>query len=98
MGTNEGSKLVKDKVAIKSKEKLKGFVRDAVNEFFTEVLHLAEVSVDGRDRYNALRSKILTKGNGAIRTIQTELDLFYNIEYIPNKETIIIPATSEDKK
>jgi hypothetical protein len=88
----------KGMVAIRSKDKLKGFIREAVKDFFTEVLNLAEVSVDGKDRYSALRSKVLTKGNDAIRTIHKELDLYYLVEYVANKETVIVPIKSEDNK
>mgnify|MGYP001768884261 CR=1 FL=1 len=73
----------------RSKDKLKEMVATELTSFWTQVLNLAEVSVDGRDRYSALRAKILTLGNNAKRAIEHNLDMYYKVEYVPNKETII---------
>jgi hypothetical protein len=73
----------------RSKDKIKEMVAAELTSFWTQVLNLVEVSVDGRDRYNALRAKILTLGNNAKRAIEHNLDVYYRIEFVPNKETVI---------
>ena len=91
------SKPGRSNTALKSKEKLKAYIEKTIVGFFTEVLDLAEVAIDGKSRYAAFRGKILTKGNDAKRAAHRELDLYYNVEYVANKETVIVPKTKDEE-
>lgn len=84
-------------VESRSKDKLKKFIQDEVTKLFSSVLDYAEVAVDGKDRYNSLRSKVLKVSNGAIREISKEIDSRYDIKYTPPAEDIIIIKQSNSK-
>lgn len=74
---------------VRSKELLKKYIGDEVTKLFTSVLDYAEVAVDGRDRYKVLRSRILKVSNDKIREIQRQLDMRYQVTYVPDTEDVI---------
>jgi hypothetical protein len=75
-------------MAEKSKDKLKGFVKDEVTKMFESVLDYAQVACPTPETYKVLRSKILRVGNNCIRVIHKNLDR-YDIEYKAIGEDII---------
>jgi len=83
----------------RSKEKLKEEITKELTFLWTKVLDLTSVAVDGKDRRESLRGKILTLGNNSKRALHTVLDRYYKVEYVPNKETIIeVKRTTEKEK
>lgn len=75
---------------VKSRERLKKFVKDEITKLFSSVLDYAEVAVDGKERYANLRSKVLKVSNDAIREVHKEIDRRYSVNYIPPAEEVII--------
>lgn len=82
----------------KHKEKLMRTVSDEVTALFEKVLDYAEVAVPNGDQYKKLRSKILRIGNNCIRNLGKEINVRYDIKYIPPAETIIESRLSEKVK
>lgn len=74
----------------RDREKLKNFIHSEITKLFSSVLDYTEVAVDGKERYQMLRSKILKVGNDTIREIKKELDTRYNIKYEPPAEDVIV--------
>jgi hypothetical protein len=73
----------------KHKEKLNRAISDEITVLFEKVLDYAEVAVPNNDQYKKLRSKILRVGNNCIRNIRKEIEIRYDVKYIPPAETII---------
>lgn len=82
----------------KHKEKLMRTVSGEVTALFEKVLDYAEVAVPNGDQYKKLRSKILRIGNNCIRNLGKEINVRYDIKYIPPAETIIEGRLSERVK
>ena len=72
----------------RSKDKLKGVIRDEVTRLFESVLDYAQVACPTRETYKVLRGKILRVGNNCIRVLNKNLD-YYDIEYTKLGEDII---------
>lgn len=79
----------------RSKEKLKKYIDLEVKKLFTGVLDYAEVAVDSKERWKVLRSRILKLSNDAIREISKELDLRYDVSYVPAGEDVVIVNKSK---
>ena len=71
-------------------DELKAFVTKEVTKLFSSILDFAEVAVDGKDRYNNYRSRVLKLSNDAIRGILKEVDTRYIVEYVPPNEDVIV--------
>jgi asparagine synthetase A len=81
------------------KEKLKDFVDDEITSLFGSILDFTEVAVGDKERYRALRAKILRLGNDTIRSISKEIDERYVIQkYLPPSEDIIVVRSQNIKK
>jgi hypothetical protein len=74
----------------RSKQKLNKFVDARVRRLLSGILDYTEVSVEGTERWKALRSRVLKLSNDAIRDIVRELEESYEVSYIPKAEDIII--------
>jgi len=76
----------------RSKDKLKNYVDSEVKKLFKGVLDYAEVAIDSKDRWKALRSRVLKLSNDAIREITKELDTHYDVSYVnpPGEDIIVI--------
>lgn len=81
----------------KHKEKLNRAISDEITVLFEKVLDYAEVAVPNNDQYKKLRSKILRVGNNCIRNVKKEIDVRYDVKYIPPAETIIETKISKVK-
>lgn len=79
----------------RSKEKLKKYIDLEVKKLFTGVLDYAEVAVDSKERWKVLRSRILKLSNDAIREISKELDLRYDVSYVPAGEDVVVVNKSK---
>ena len=64
-----------------SNRRLQAFVKDEITKMFEKVLDYTEVGVADNPRYQILRGKILRVGNDAIRSINSELDRNYGVEF-----------------
>ncbi len=64
-----------------SNKRLQAFVKDEITRMFEKVLDYTEVGVADALRYQILRGKILRVGNDAIRSINSELDRNYEMEF-----------------
>ncbi len=64
-----------------SNKRLQALVKDEITKMFEKVLDYTEVGVANDPRYQILRGKILRIGNDAIRSINSELDRNYEIEF-----------------
>lgn len=64
-----------------SNKRLQALVKDEITKMFEKVLDYTEVGVANDPRYQILRGKILRVGNDAIRSINSELDRNYEIEF-----------------
>jgi hypothetical protein len=82
----------------KHKEKLNRAISDEITVLFEKVLDYAEVAVPNSDQYKKLRSKILRVGNNCIRNIRKEVEVRYDVKYIPPAETIIETRISKVKE
>lgn len=76
----------------RSQEKLKRYIEAEITKLFTGVLDYAEVAVDNKERWKALRARILKLSNDTIREMKKELETKYTINYTPvmSDEIIII--------
>ena len=81
----------------KHKEKLIKTVSEEVTTLFEKVLDYAEVAVPNAEQYKKLRSKILRVGNNCIRNVSKEINLHYEVKYIPSAETIIESKAASKK-
>lgn len=72
----------------KSKDKLKGVIKEEVTRLFESVLDYAQVACPSPPTYNALRAKILRIGNNCIRSLHKKID-HYDVEYKAIAEDII---------
>ena len=82
----------------KHKEKLNRAISDEITVLFEKVLDYAEVAVPNNDQYKKLRSKILRVGNNCIRNVRKEIEVRYDVKYIPPAETIIETRISKVKE
>jgi len=82
----------------KHKEKLNRAISNEITILFEKVLDYAEVAVPNNDQYKKLRSKILRVGNNCIRNVKKEIDVRYDVKYIPPAETIIETKISKVKE
>ena len=82
----------------KHKEKLNRAISDEITVLFEKVLDYAEVAVPNNDQYKKLRSKILRVGNNCIRNIRKEIEVRYDVKYVPQAETIIETRISKVKE
>jgi hypothetical protein len=82
----------------KHKEKLNRAISDEITVLFEKVLDYAEVAVPNNDQYKKLRSKILRVGNNCIRNIRKEIEIRYDVKYVPQAETIIETRISKVKE
>jgi hypothetical protein len=82
----------------KHKEKLNKAISDEITVLFEKVLDYAEVAVPNSDQYKKLRSKILRVGNNCIRNIRKEVEVRYDVKYVPPAETIIETKISKVKE
>ena len=73
----------------RSKLKLKDDIEHEIKEMFKSILDFIAVSLGDQQRFDAVRPKILRAANDAKRSIFSKLDMYYSIEYVPNKEDII---------
>lgn len=64
-----------------SNKRLQAYVKDEITKMFEKVLDYTEVGVADNPRYQILRGKILRVGNDAIRSINSELDRNYEVEF-----------------
>jgi hypothetical protein len=80
---------VKSKEIEWSKGRLKDLIKREITSMFSSVLDFAEVAVDGKERFNVLRSKVLREGNDAIRSLCSELDKNYEVNYVGLGEDVI---------
>lgn len=81
----------------KHKEKLNRAISEEITVLFEKVLDYAEVAVPNNDQYKKLRSKILRVGNNCIRNVRKEIEVRYDVKYIPQAETIIETKISRVK-
>lgn len=81
----------------KHKEKLNRAISEEITVLFEKVLDYAEVAVPNNDQYKKLRSKILRVGNNCIRNVRKEIEVRYDVKYIPQAETIIETKLSRVK-
>ena len=72
----------------KSKDKLKGTIKNEVTQLFEAVLDYAQVACPSPPTYNALRAKILRVGNNCIRSLHKKVDR-YDVSYNANGEDFI---------
>lgn len=86
----------KESVDERSKTKLKGMVKRSITNMFKEILDFVEVSIGDNDRFQALRKKILRTSNDTIRDVHLEIDMYYQVTYVPNKEDIITVGKFEN--
>ena len=73
----------------RSRDKLKGTVDRSITKMFKEILDFTEVSLGDNNKFQALRKKILRISNDTIRGVHQEIDMYYQVTYVPNKEDII---------
>lgn len=78
-----------DKALERSKEKLKRDLEKRVMKGIDEILDIAEVAIGDSQRYRPFRSKVLRAGNNAIRDLKMDLDQYYKVLFVPDKEDII---------
>ena len=64
-----------------SQKRLQAFVKDEITKMFEKILDYTEVGVADNQRYQILRGKILRVSNDAIRSINSELDRNYDLEF-----------------
>ena len=72
-----------------STKRLQFCVKDSITKMFEGVLDFAEVAVGEEKRYRALRSKVLRLANDAIRSINSEIESSYYVEYTEIGEDIV---------
>lgn len=72
----------------RSKDKLKGTIKNEVTQLFEAVLDYAQVACPNPPTYNALRAKILRVGNNCIRSLNKKVDR-YDISYNATGEDVI---------
>lgn len=72
-----------------AKGKLKDLVEKRITQMFGSILDYVQTAVDSKYRYGVLRSKILKEGNETIRTLKSELDRYYKVEYVRIGEDVI---------
>lgn len=89
---------VVDKEVDRSKEKLKTFIQARITDLFGGILDFTEVAVGEKERYKALRSKVLKLSNDTIRLIGGELDKSYSVTYIPQSVDVIIVNNKVSKQ
>ena len=73
----------------RSKEKLKRDIEERVMKAVDEILDIAEVAIVDPQRYKLFRSRVLRYGNNGIRDIKKNLDMHYQILFVPTSEDII---------
>lgn len=78
-----------ERILERSKEKFKRDLEKRVMKGIDEILDIAEVAIGDSQRYKPFRSKVLRAGNNAIRDLKIDLDQYYKILFVPNKEDII---------
>lgn len=75
-----------DNWSVSSGKKLKASMRFKMKKIYTSILNeLDNEKSNGKidlDTFNKLRSKILNIGNDQVRTMESELDNHYNIEFL----------------
>lgn len=71
------------------KKKLQEQITYEITELFTNVLDYTQIAVGNKERYNALRSKILRAGNEAIRNLHKAVSDDYDVKYLNVNEDVI---------
>ncbi len=71
----------REKVKEWSNKRLQSYVKDEITKSLERILDYTEVGVADNQRYQILRGKILRVSNDAIRSINSELDRNYEIEF-----------------
>jgi len=74
---------------LRSKDKLNGYIKRSLNDFFRIVLDYAEVAVGDKERHKVLRQRILKLGNEKLRDIEKEVEERYDVVYNPPGEDVI---------
>jgi len=75
---------------VRSKHRLKQEVKQRVTQMFSSILDYSEVAIGDAGRYKALRAKILTVSNDAIREIERVIDTDYTVEFIPTNDVVVV--------
>jgi len=78
-----------DAVLIRSRDKLKRDIEQNVLRSADDILNLAEVAIGDPQRYKAFRSKLLRYSNDAVREIKKDIDINYQVLFVPTNEDII---------
>ncbi len=78
-----------DRVLERSKDKFKRDIEKRILKGVDEILDVAEVAIGDPQRYKPFRSKVLRAGNNAIRDLKNELDMYYKVLFVSDKEDII---------
>lgn len=78
-----------DPVLSRSRDKLKRDVEQNVLRSADAILDIAEVAIGDPHRYKSFRSKVLRASNDAVRQIKKDIDMNYQILFVPSAEDII---------
>lgn len=78
-----------DVVMKRSRDKLKKEVETNVLRSADAILNIVEVAIGDPERYKIVRSKILRSANDAVRDIKKNLDIYYQVLFVPINEDII---------
>ena len=73
----------------RSKDKLKRDIEDRITKSLEEILDIAEVAIVDPQRYKLFRSRVLRYGNNGIREVKKNLDMHYQILFVPTSKDII---------
>lgn len=74
----------------RSKEKLNKYIELRIKKLFTGVLDYTELTTDSEKAWQTLRSRILKLSNDTIRDIKREVDISYDVSYVPHGEDVIV--------
>jgi hypothetical protein len=64
-----------------SNKKLCALVKASITKLFDGILDFSEVAVEDKERYRILRSKVLKLSNDTIRSLMSEIEHNYEIEF-----------------
>ena len=78
-----------DVVLERSRDKLKREVEINVLRSADAILNIVEVAIGDPERYKIVRSKVLRSSNDAVRDIKKNIDMYYQVLFVPTNEDII---------
>jgi hypothetical protein len=64
-----------------SNRKLCTVVKNSITKLFDGILDFSEVAVEDKERYRILRSKVLKLSNDTIRSLMSEIERNYDVEF-----------------